>query len=120
MWVLIEYILKNKEWLFSGIGVAVVLGAIGFFRRILKPSKSGESPRIAHSPRPHKVDHWSGIVPPDTKYETVWEEVSAFPIGPISYSFEYGPRGHVYPLRLAGRPTRVEIQFTCQIGRAHV
>lgn len=37
-----EYVIKNKEWIFSGIGVFLLAAAIGIVRYILKQRKKGK------------------------------------------------------------------------------
>ncbi len=116
-----DYILKNKEWIFSGIGV-LVLSAIFVLVRWLffRGSSQIENDAGGESSGSQPVgesgpDHWQGIRPPGSKYATVTETASSIPGGLQSFSFEYGSRGHAYPLTLKGTTARVEIQFTCRI-----
>ena len=44
---IINWIIENQEWIFSGIGVTVLLGIIAFFRKIFqKKSESKKSVKI--------------------------------------------------------------------------
>ncbi|MGH9959777.1 MAG: SPFH domain-containing protein [Pyrinomonadaceae bacterium] len=146
MQLIIDYILKNKEWIFSGIGVFVLTGLIWFLRRLFfsnSPHIDGESGsqlrrEFAITPlSPHQSttsrgqgggsngvtnvvpDNWQGIVPPQSRYEFVTETTDSIPLGLQSFSFEYGPQGHAKALTLKGAIVRAEIQFTCRISNPY-
>jgi len=139
---IIDYILKNKEWIFSGIGIFALSGLLWFLRRLLfsnsprtegehqsrlgrairhKPSESHQSTTSrdqsgGSSDTPNVVpENWHGIVPPQSRYDFVTEITDSIPVGLQSFSFEYGPRGHAKALTLKGAIVRAEIQFTCRI-----
>lgn len=42
MFLMFEYVIKNKEWIFSGIGVFLLAAAIGIVRYILKQRNKGK------------------------------------------------------------------------------
>lgn len=42
---LIEWLQRNKEWVFSGVGVTVVVGAIAIVRALFKPAPPKPAPR---------------------------------------------------------------------------
>lgn len=115
---MIEYVDHNKQWIFSGVGVAVLMGLAHILRRVLRPlsGRQGNSSnaRVAKSAKTES-DHWQGMRPPNSRYETVTESTTSMPAGIQTCSFEYGPHGHVHPVVLSGRPARLEIQFTCQV-----
>lgn len=55
---MIKWILENKEWLFSGIGVTILFGVIYFIRRAARRSQSSTQPGIApnlQSPAPRSL-----------------------------------------------------------------
>jgi len=116
----LDYILRNKEWIFSGIGVLAVSAVFWLLRRLLtrksQPTtqtdkKLGSSTAATGSVPPH----WYGVMPPQSKYEFVPETATSIPLGLQSFSFEYGPHGHAHPLTLKGSMVRMDIQFTCRV-----
>jgi hypothetical protein len=57
---MIEFIMKNKEWLFSGVGVTILIALLAVIRKVLltKRSRSGDDARsitIHLSPSSHPV-----------------------------------------------------------------
>lgn len=95
-----DYILKNKEWIFSGIGI-FALYPIFFFGRFLFFRRSSRTENdIGGEPSTHRQK-------PVKSY--------SIPLGLQSFSFEYGTHGHATPLTLKGTTARAEIQFTCRI-----
>jgi len=119
---IIDDILKNKEWIFSGIGVLALTGVIWLLRRFLFSHRPSQQPQQSAAPGgaasdvPNVVpDNWQGIVPPQSRYDFVTETSDSIPLGLQSFSFEYGPQGHAKALTLNGAIVRAEIQFTCQI-----
>lgn len=142
MQFIIDYILKNKEWIFSGVGVFVLTGTVWLFRRLFVSnvadtngasgaSSRRESRRSGSEPHESKgsrvqagsadvasnvvPDNWQGIVPPQSRYAFVQETSDSIPLGLQTFAFEYGPQGHAKALTLKGTIVRAEIQFTCQI-----
>lgn len=122
---IINYILDNREWIFSGVGIFALSGALWFVRRLrfhnstrTKGAFAGQSKESASGSNgaPDVVPkHWQGIVPSQSKYRFVTETSHSIPLGLQSFSFEYGPQGHAKPLTLKGAFVRAEIQFTCRI-----
>jgi len=39
---IINWVVENKEWFFSGIGVTVLLGIIAFVRKLFRKESKGE------------------------------------------------------------------------------
>lgn len=127
----VEYILSNKEWIFSGCGL-LVFSALIWLLRILFFTKGdgrrGEARNMSNSEiasvrtteRQNEVPrHWHGIMPPDSKYHFSSSEESSFPAGEQTISLEYGPRGHAYPLQMKGALVSAHIAFTCRIVNAY-
>lgn len=139
---MIDWILKNREWIFSGVGVFLMTGAVWLLRRLFvskflradggpgtasRPGLPGnESQRYQFSRSrvqggsaartPDVVPaNWQGILPAQSRYAFAEETSDSIPLGLQSFSFEYGPHGHANALTLKGTIVRAEIQFTCQI-----
>jgi len=117
-----QWILDNKEWLFSGGGIVLITSIIALMRgkRTVvhkidtpksKPTQKDRRPSI----RREGKDYWQGITPEGTKYETEVVVSDSIPVSFQTFSFEYGPRGHVKELSLLGSSATAEIQFDCQI-----
>ena len=104
MSAIIDYIMKNKEWIFSGIGVLALTGVIWFLRRFLFSNSfhidRGSGSRLRHELRSNSSEP---------------QKSTSIPLGLQSFSFEYGPQGHTKELTLKGTIVRADIQFTCQI-----
>jgi hypothetical protein len=137
----IRYILKNKEWLFSGIGIFVASAILRLIRRIFSkraaarnieyignPSREDRRNREPrHSNRATKGDgapdaipkEWQAIMPPQSKYVFNSEIRSDVPLGLQSFSFEFGPEGHAKPLMLKNAIVRAEIEFTCRVDNPY-
>ena len=129
----LDYILKNKEWLFSGVGIFVISGISLLFRWML----SRRAPLADVEPRNNRESlgsdqtteedgdsvgvprEWQTIVPPQSKYKWVSERTSDIPLGLQSLSYEYGPEGHANPLILKDVTVRAEIHFTCRIDNPY-
>jgi SPFH domain / Band 7 family len=132
------WIVANKEWFLSGIGVTVPLVIVGWWLQqrsssasqsqhgsrnsvnvqVGKPHQSTTSTDQdgASSGAPNVVpEKWQGIVPPQSRYDFVTESTDSIPVGLQSFSFEYGPQGHAKALTLKGAIVRADIQFTCRI-----
>ncbi len=119
----LDYLIKNKEWIFSGVGVFVLSGLLIFLRFIF--TRTGRVP-VADQPsatkgnnsEPHtKVPRlWQTILPRRTRYAFTTEKTPFIPLGTQSFSFEYGPEGHANALTLKGKPVRADIEFTCRVG----
>jgi hypothetical protein len=135
------YILNNKEWLFSGIGVFALSVMFALIRRIFSRRAAqthnghlgilsgGEcrDPEPRHSSRATKDDgapeaipkEWQAIMPPQSKYVFRSERRSDVPLGLQSFSFEYGPEGQAKPLILKNVTVRAEIDFTCRVDNPY-
>lgn len=138
--------MPNKEWIFSGVGVFVLTGAVWLFRRLFISNiadtnrGSGIPSRLEllrNDSEPHQSkssrvqagsaddalnvvpDHWQGIIPPQSRYVFAQETSDSIPLGLQFFSFEYGPHGHAKALTLKGTIVRAEIQFTCRIINPH-
>jgi SPFH domain / Band 7 family len=122
----IDFIIKNKEWLFSGIGVFVISGTGWLIRRVLYPATSHSA--VSSKPQNTKKSdysgpvevqgippEWQGIRPANSKYISMTEKRDSVPLGLQSFSFEYGVDGHAAPLTLRNKSVRAEIGFTCRI-----
>jgi hypothetical protein len=143
---IIDYILNNKEWIFSGIGLFALSVMFWFARRLLFPNSpriDGETGGQLRRANRHKLyephqsttskeqgggsngapnvvpENWQGIVPPQSRYKFVTETTDSIPLGLQSFSFEYGPQGHAKALTLEGAIVRAEIQFTCRISNPY-
>jgi SPFH domain / Band 7 family len=139
---LIGYILKNKEWLFSGVGVFALSGMLVLLRRmfsqrapqlptyppgILSEGERHDPTEPLRSKRATNQDaapedvpkEWQTIIPPQSKYKFVSEKKDAIPLGLQSFSFEYGPTGHAYPLVLKKAMVRAEVEFTCRVNNPY-
>jgi len=126
---IIDYILNNKEWIFSGVGVFAISGAFWFIYHLLfrnSPGHDEESARLSENQGggsnavPNVVPtSWQGIVPPQSKYRFVKKTSDSIPLGLQSFSFEYGPHGHATALTLKGAIVRAEIQFTCRVSNPY-
>jgi hypothetical protein len=126
---IIDYILNNKEWIFSGIGIFALSGLFWFVLRLLFPNAhriDGESGGHQSTTSKHQgggsngapngvPQNWQGIAPPQSRYKLVTETTDSIPLGLQSFSFEYGPQGHAKALTLKDAIVRAEIQFTCRI-----
>src|SRR4051812_1765843 len=98
---IIDYILKNKEWMFSGIGVFALTGVIWLLRRFFcshpnhlslsNPPLQRGAANVVSSVVP---GNWQGIVPPESRHKFVTKTSDSIPLGLQSFSFEYGPQGH--------------------------
>jgi len=105
--------------------VAAAITALGrifsaLIGRRQKPPSDGTQPSPASKPKRRENQgevsgHWHGVLPENSKYEFVTETRDSIPAGLQSFSFEYGPHGHAYPLTLKGAFVRAEIQFTCRV-----
>jgi hypothetical protein len=138
---LIEYILINKQWLFSGLGVFTLSGAFALIRRFFRRrvaqtdgeqlgvhlgevrhghqalrSSGGKGEDGAEGVVPRE---WQGIRPHPSKYKFVSKTTTEIPLGLQSFSFEYGPQGHAEALILRGGAVRAEIEFTCRIDNPY-
>lgn len=123
----LDYILKNKQWIFDGIGVFFLGGFVWLIRRLFfrhSPNVREETAEPSRSPNLHKSgdpldisvpQEWQAILPPETRYGFKSEKRTAIPLGLQSFSFEYAPRGHASPLILKSRTVRAEIEFKCRI-----
>lgn len=125
----VAYLMDNKEWIFSGVGVLVMSGILVFLRNLIQHKRTNTnmekdkppSKRSKSSDTTQAVpEHWQGIIPENSKYRIHTEMRDAIPLGVQSFSFEYGPRGHAKPLDLLGITlVEAEIQFTCRIVNPH-
>jgi len=122
---IIDWIINNKEWIFSGIGIFALSGAVWLIRHLVfqnSPRNDGESAGKSKEQRgglngaPNVIpEHWQGILPPQSRYKFKSEIRDSIPLGLQSFSLEYGPQGHANALILKGQIVRAEIQFTCRI-----
>ncbi len=118
------WVLQNREWLFSGIGVLFISGVLSVFRfrrkstdiSVENPKKTANSKQISpvRDAIPQK-DYWAGITPERSKYDLVVENKDSFPVGIQTFNFEFSPNGHASEIQLKGARASVHIQFTCQI-----
>jgi hypothetical protein len=123
MW---NWMMANRSWMFSGVGVAALVGILrlaGWWLRRLRQRRGeprdstisageGGGSSGASSAVP---DHWQGILPPRSRYRIVQETAGSIPGGLQLVSLEYGPHGHANALTLKDAIVRAEIQFTCRI-----
>ncbi len=115
---IIDYINKNKEWIFSGVGIFALTRVLWVFRQVLfrkrNPSaKESQSKELKYEDR--KSSHWDVIKPPGSKFKFFFEKSDSIPAGVQTFAFEYGPHGHAHPLNLKGKSARVEILFSCRL-----
>lgn len=139
---LIEYILKNKEWLFSGVGVFALSAMLVLLRwmfsqrapqphnvppGILSEGERHDPSEPLHSNQATKQDgapegvpkEWQTIIPRQSKYKFVSERRNSVPLGLQSFSFEYGPEGHANSLILKKAMVRAEVEFTCRVNNPY-
>lgn len=125
---IIGYILKNKDWMFSGIGVFFLSGLCWFVHKLFfqksRQRVLKQSVKSLYAANSNKVsgpvdipvpEEWHGILPADSKYEFKQETRTAIPLGSQSFAFEFAPQGHANPLILKNKIVRAEIRFTCRI-----
>jgi hypothetical protein len=141
---LIEWVVKNKEWLFSGCGVSAILLCFAvvrwtFFRRASEAVAVSPAVTLRDGSKAKDVvgikgsrgaveggsedsvpKEWQAIMPSQSKYRFVSETVDHIPLGLQSFSFEYGPQGHARPLVLQDAVVRAEIEFTCRIDNPYL
>lgn len=114
-----RWMVANREWLFSGVGVLVLVELGRRLRHLMTGTRQRDSDvadRRRHSKATSQTsDHWQGISPPDSRFERVTEIADSIPAGLQTVALEYGPRGHAYPLNLKGTRARAEIQFSCRV-----
>ncbi|MBK6949595.1 MAG: hypothetical protein IPH16_17305 [Haliscomenobacter sp.] len=122
-WEIFDYLLKNKEWLFDGIGIVAISGFFWIARRLFLSKKQKTKQPIDTEPKAladNENNVWHGIRPSESRFTTVTEWTDSIPAGLQTFSLEYGPYGHAHPLKLKGTKKgtaiRAEIQFTCQIS----
>jgi SPFH domain / Band 7 family len=126
MRVAIDYIVKNKEWIFSGIGVFGISAVLWICRLFFQPWRRKRAENTSKSELSHKktsgptdIDgipqEWQGVSPTQSKYKFVTEKRDSVPLGLQSFSFEYAFDGHAAPLTLKNMTVRAEIGFTCKI-----
>jgi hypothetical protein len=120
----LSYIVTNKEWIFSGLGVAILLGFISLVKTFVGRKKvtSTAQERVVPSPPREQPQsrsipsHWQGIMPEGSKYEIVTGMRDYIQLGPQNLTFEYGPSGHAKPLRFSdGSFGQLVIMFTCEV-----
>jgi hypothetical protein len=70
------------------------------------------------SPHSNGPSHWDTVRPRQSRYEIVSETCNSIPFR-NSVSYEYGPQGHVHPLKLRGKPARVVVEFTCRVSNPY-
>ena len=105
---MIDYIINNKDWIFSGIGIFALSGLIWLIRHLMfqnSPRNDGESASKSKERRdeltgaPNVVpEHWQRILPPQSRYKFKGEHRDSIPLGLQSFSLEYGPQGHANAL----------------------
>jgi hypothetical protein len=127
---LFEWIIDNKEWLFSGAGI-VALAALWrlVFRRkvreatIARPAVVGTSAAFTEptaSPPEPVPPHWQGIAPDDSRYALETVTSDSIPLGKQTFAFEYGRKGHAKPLVIGGKEYDALVQFTCHITNPYL
>jgi hypothetical protein len=127
----LNYIVANKEWIFSGLGVAILLGLISLLKGLFGPRKKvpsearegvAPSTRPAIGPQPKSgPSNWHGIMPEGSKYTIVSEMRDYVQLGPQTYTFEYGPTGHAKVLRFSdGSFGQLVIMYTCEIKNPYL
>jgi hypothetical protein len=57
---MIDWILKNKEWVFSGIGVAILVVIFEIVKRLLRRRHTNQTEKASVSVVPHGGDHAFG------------------------------------------------------------
>jgi hypothetical protein len=117
----LEYLFKNKEWIFDGVGLFAISGFFFAVRQLFirRRGSNRREPERIHRATEDEVSipsGWHGMIPPKSKYRFYSKTRNYAFIGAQSFSFEYGPEGHVYPLNLKGVLVRADIQFSCRIG----
>lgn len=115
---LIDYINKNREWIFSGIGVSVLASIVLVLRHFIFGNRKITANKIPSKSKDiddNKQSEWDVITPPNSKYKFISEKQNSIPTGVQTFTFEYSPYGHAHPLNLKGKIVRAEIQFSCQI-----
>jgi hypothetical protein len=124
----LDYIIVNREWIFSGIGVAVLLSIMSGLKFLLRKRKQEPAvmkegaPKSSSAPVvPPKSNqmppHWQGIIPEGSKYQITTEMRDYIQMGLQIFTFEYGPDGHSKPIRFSdGSFGRLVIMFTCEIS----
>jgi hypothetical protein len=144
IFALLEYLRKNKEWLFSGCGVSAALLCFAvirwtFVRRAseaaaVSPGVSlrdgsegndavgikGSRGAVGGDSEDSVPREWQAIMPRRSKYQFVSETTKNIPLGLQSFSFEYGPQGHAKPLVLQDAVVQAEIEFTCRIDNPYL
>ncbi|UEG49619.1 SPFH domain-containing protein [Ferruginibacter lapsinanis] len=116
----IDYIIKNKEWIFSGIGIFVFTGILWLLRKIFIPSATkGIRQPTSNEEKDPPSNHWQAIAPPNSRYKTVTKKSSSIPGGIQTIALEYDTHGHAYPLNLKGSLVRAEIAFECRLNNAY-
>ncbi len=122
----LRYVVDNKQWIFSGVGVLVLTGAAALLRRLFflpkqpavhpGPTAPTNSNRAARNDHRAVPTHWQGIIPDRSNYEIVTDLSDSISLERQTFSFEYGLSGHAKPLSLQGRtPVQANLQFTCHI-----
>lgn len=118
---IIDYISKNKEWLFSGAGVTIVVTIFWLIRHSIfgKRDLSANGIQSKSKDDDDGPNYWDAITPSNSNYKLVSEKSNSFPAGVQAFSFEYSPQGHANALNLKGKIVRVEIQFSCQLSNVY-
>jgi hypothetical protein len=73
---ILDYIAANKEWIFSGVGVAIILSAASLLKGVFRRRKEVPVAARESLSRPESKSipsHWQGILPEGTKFEIVSE-----------------------------------------------
>ena len=118
----IEFVSKNKEWLFSGIGVTIIVAIFWIMRHVIfGKSESGKNEVHSQSIdiEDDEPNYWEAIRPLNSNYKLVSKKSNSIPAGIQTFSFEYSPYGHAHALNLKGKTVRAEIQFSCRITNVY-
>jgi hypothetical protein len=126
----LDYIVVNKEWIFSGVGMVVLVGIMSGLKSLLwrpnqKPATKESAPKPSPTLEQRKSNpmpsHWQGIIPEGSKYQINTEMRDYIQMGPQTYTFEYGPSGHAKPIRFSdGSLGQLVIMFTCEISNPYL
>jgi len=114
-----NYIIKNKEWLFSGGGIFAITISYYLVRRLFNPDIKKTESSFKNSIPPqdgrNSPDPWETIRPPASRYRLVTGKANSVSAAVQFHNYEYALNGHAHPLNLNGVKVRCEIEFSCQI-----
>jgi hypothetical protein len=90
---MIEFITKNKEWLFSGVGVTVFIGLFALVKKILSKKRIQPGTEIAHNMTIHLIPSSDGcaVCPVGEKTLVPLEKLSSLSFSMIGEMIEAIP-----------------------------